>query len=210
MRRSPLTAAVDWMYVAWVRLSVWNDSFRKDNSPAGAAKALLISVAIVMAMLVVFGDGTRLWTKELGPYGTVQVQNRFSWDRGRIVNDGYAVFPYEYRHTGLFQMRNPGLYEGMAIGVWSSPRREEVWNALASLAASRVGSLSWHKEAVCTIGVGEGTAALELAWAPVMAVLCEHPERRITAIWYGPREYGTVADQVRLVTAVIESYQPSP
>jgi hypothetical protein len=31
----------------------------------------------------------------------------------------------------------------------------------------------------------------------------------VAAIWYGPREYGSVADQVRLVTAAIESFRPA-
>ena len=207
--RGQLDTAVDWLYVAWVRAAAWNDAQTKSfNGPAGIVKAFLFSGVVLGAMLVVFGTGKRLWTKKLGSYGTVQLQNRFSWDRGAAVKDGYAIYPYEFRHTSLFMGKNPQLYEGMAIGAWDAPRREEVWSELKSWAATRVGSLSWRQEGACMVGSGEGTRNMVLEFAPVSAVVCEDPDRRLAAIWYGPREYGSIADQVRLVTAAISSYRP--
>ena len=151
----------------------------------------------------------RVWTKKVGAYGTVQLQNRFSWDRGATVKDGYAIYPFEFRHTSLFMGKNPQLYEGMAIGAWDAPRREEVWSELKSWAETRVGVLSWRTEGACMVGGGEGTPELVLKLAPVMAVVCEDLDHRVAAVWYGPREYGSVADQVRLVTAAMNSYRPA-
>ena len=126
--RGPLDTAIDWLYVAWVRAAAWNDAQRKSyESPAGVAKVFLVSCVMIGAMVVVFGTGKRVWTKKVGAYGTVQLQHRFSWNRGAMEKDGYAIYP----------------------------------------------------------------------------------DRRVAAIWYGPREYGSVPDQVRLVTAAIESFRPA-
>lgn len=81
--RGLLDTAIDWLYIAWARAAAWDEAQKKKmEGPSGMAKVFLFAGVMTGAMLVVFGTGKRLWTRKLGEYGTVQLQSRFSWNRG--------------------------------------------------------------------------------------------------------------------------------
>jgi hypothetical protein len=208
--RSALSNAADRIHLTWVRLKAWNEAQKKVKQDGFyALRGVAFCVLIASAMAVAFGTGTRLRHRSVGGYGTIQLQSRFDWNlNNRILRDGYAIFPYEHRQTGPYMsIVDPPFFEGMAIGAWSEPRREEVWSELKAVAAARVGPLDWRKERDCLVGSGPGSANMKKQ--PAAAVVCEAPDRRVAVVWYGPREYGSPAEQMSLVTTAMESFDSS-